>query len=148
PVSRTSGVSMRDFTEDLTDLRRRVDEARRYLHVEAARARIAELEVEAAKPGLWDDPDTARAVTSQLARLNDDVVLVDGLERRISDLETLHELGREESDESVEPEISSGIVSLGDELDGLELRALFTGEHDERDAICVVNSGAGGTDAQ
>jgi peptide chain release factor 2 len=30
----------------------------------------------------------------------------------------------------------------------LELRALFTGEHDDRDAICTVNSGAGGTDAQ
>ena len=33
-------------------------------------------------------------------------------------------------------------------LDQLELRALFTGEHDERDAICEVHSGAGGTDAQ
>jgi peptide chain release factor 2 len=30
----------------------------------------------------------------------------------------------------------------------LELRALFSGEHDERDAICEVHSGAGGTDAQ
>ena len=27
------------------------------------------------------------------------------------------------------------------------MRALFTGEHDERDAICEVHSGAGGTDA-
>ena len=34
------------------------------------------------------------------------------------------------------------------QLDTLELRALFTGEHDERDAICEVHSGAGGTDAQ
>ena len=33
-------------------------------------------------------------------------------------------------------------------LDKLELRALFSGEHDERDAICEVHSGAGGTDAQ
>ena len=33
-------------------------------------------------------------------------------------------------------------------LDRLELRALFSGEHDERDAICEVHSGAGGTDAQ
>ena len=34
------------------------------------------------------------------------------------------------------------------DLDQLELRALFSGEHDERDAICEVHSGAGGTDAQ
>src|SRR5438105_3177555 len=109
---------MRDFTEDLTDLRRRVDEARRYMHVDNARVQIAELEVEASKPDLWDDPGTARAVTSRLSSLNDDVVLIDGLERRISDLETLHELAREESDESIVPEIESGIEPLRAELDG------------------------------
>jgi peptide chain release factor 2 len=139
---------MRDFTEDLTEVRRRVDDARRYLRVEEARDRLSELETEAAKPHLWDEPDRARQVTSELARLNDDVVLIDGLERRLSDLETLRDLGREENDDSVEPEIASGVDALREELDTLELRALFTGEHDERDAICVVNSGAGGTDAQ
>jgi peptide chain release factor 2 len=38
--------------------------------------------------------------------------------------------------------------ALGERLDELDLRSLFTGEHDDRDAICTVNSGAGGTDAQ
>jgi len=139
---------MRDFTDDLTDLRRRVDDARRYLHVDATRVKVAELEAAAAEPGLWDDPDQARRVTTELARLKEDVDLVDGLEQRLSDLETLHDLGREEADDSVEPEIEAGIAALRNELDGLELRALFTGEHDERDAICEVHSGAGGTDAQ
>jgi peptide chain release factor 2 len=59
----------------------------------------------------------------------------------------LHELAREEGDDSVEPEIAAGVDGLSAELDRLELRALFTGEHDERDAICEVHSGAGGTDA-
>jgi peptide chain release factor 2 len=139
---------MRDFTDDVGELRRRVDDARRYLGVEAARVRIAELEQDAASPDLWNDADRARQVTGELSRLNDDVSIVDGLERRVSDLETLHELAREESDDSVESEIAAGIDGLRAELDGLELRALFTGEHDERDAICDVHSGAGGTDAQ
>ncbi len=30
----------------------------------------------------------------------------------------------------------------------LELRSLFSGEHDDHDAVCDINSGAGGTDAQ
>lgn len=138
---------MRDFTDDLTELRKRVDDARGYLRVEAARARLAELEVEAAKPDLWDDPDTARRVTSELAAVRDDVTLVDGLAGRVEDLETLFALGREEGDDTVEPEIASGVSALRAELDRLELRALFTGEYDERDAICQVSSGAGGTDA-
>ncbi|MFN2456500.1 MAG: PCRF domain-containing protein, partial [Pyrinomonadaceae bacterium] len=38
--------------------------------------------------------------------------------------------------------------SLVADLDALELRSLYTGEHDERDAVCEVHSGAGGTDSQ
>ena len=138
---------MRDFSDDLSELRRRVTDARSYLRVDAAEARLAELEQAASKPDLWDDPDAARQVTGELARVKDDIDLVRGLEERCSDLETLQELAREESDESVEPEIAAGIAALASELDKLELRALFTGEHDERDAICEVHSGAGGTDA-
>ena len=42
----------------------------------------------------------------------------------------------------------TAIAKVSSELDRLELRALFSGEHDERDAICEIHSGAGGTDAQ
>jgi len=83
-----------------------------------------------------------------MARRRDDVELVDGLERRLSDAETLHELAREEADDSLEEEIASSVGGLAGELEQLELRALFTGDHDERDAICELHSGAGGTDAQ
>src|SRR6185312_4438162 len=50
--------------------------------------------------------------------------------------------------DSVEEEIATEVDALRKTLDRLELRALFRGEHDERDAICEVHSGAGGTDAQ
>ena len=139
---------MRDFSDDLTELRRRVEGARGYLKIEAARARVEELEVEVSKPDLWDDQDLARKVNTELSQLQEDVTLVEQLDGDVSDLETLAELAREEGDESVEDEIANGIAALVRRLDGLELRALFTGEHDDRDAICTVNSGAGGTDAQ
>jgi peptide chain release factor 2 len=129
-------------------VRRRVSEAHAYLRIDDARARLTELEADASRPDLWDDADKARLVTTEMARVRGDIELVDGLGERVSDLETLYELGREESDDSVEGEIVSGVKSLGTALDQLELRALFTGDHDERDAICEIHSGAGGTDAQ
>jgi peptide chain release factor 2 len=139
---------MRDFSDDLAELRRRVEGARGYLKIDEARVRVGELEVEVAKPDLWDDQERARKVNSELAALQDDVNVVEQLDGAVSDLETLAELAREEGDESVEVEISAGIDDLARQLDAVELRALFTGEHDDRDAICTVNSGAGGTDAQ
>jgi peptide chain release factor 2 len=139
---------MRDFTDDLSALRKRIAEAHAYLHIDAQRERLVDLEADASKPGLWDDPDEARRVTTELSEVQDDVNLVAGLEARVDDLQTLYQLGREEGDDSVEPEIVAGVDELRGELDQLELRALFTGEHDDRDAICQVSSGAGGTDAQ
>jgi peptide chain release factor 2 len=139
---------MRDFSEDLADLARRVSDARGYLKIDAARARLAELEKLASAADLWDDADNARKVTSELSAVQADVQLVDDLETRVSDAETLYELAREEGDDSLEGEIDQAVRVLAKDLDTLELRALFSDEHDERDAICEVHSGAGGTDAQ
>jgi peptide chain release factor 2 len=139
---------MRDFSEDLADLARRVADARGYLRVDEARTRMAELEEQASASDLWDDPDRARKVTSELSSVSLDVKLVDDLEARVSDAETLFEMGKEEDDDSVAGEIEQGIASLKTDLDKLELRALFSDEHDERDAICEIHSGAGGTDSQ
>ena len=139
---------MQDFTEDLADVARRVRDAHHYLGIDGARKRLTDLEAEASAPELWDDPDRARKITGELSVVRDDVDLVDDLERRLSDVQTLAELAREEGDASVETEIVNEVTGLRRALDRLELRALFSGEHDERDAICEVHSGAGGTDAQ
>jgi len=139
---------MRDFSEELSDVARRVGDAHTYLKIDDARARVAELEELASASDLWNDTDNARKVTSELASVRADVELVDQLQQRVDDLETLYELAREEADESLEGEIDDGLAAARAELDKMELRALFSGEHDERDAICEVHSGAGGTDAQ
>ena len=139
---------MRDFSDDLTDVRRRVEAARAYLQVDAAQQRAAELEEQMSATGFWDDQDVARTVSTEHSQLSDDVSLVAALDTDVSDLDTLVEMAREEGDDSLEAEIDNGIHALAKRLDSLELRALFAGEHDDRDAICTVNSGAGGTDAQ
>ncbi len=139
---------MRDVTDDLKELRLRVEEARRYLRIDDTRHRLAELEQEVQRPDLWDDQDRARQVSSAYARARDDVAVYDGLLQRLEDTEVLFELARDEGDDSQEPEIDAAIAELGAELDELELRSLFTGEHDEADAICAINAKDGGVDAQ
>ena len=139
---------MRDLSDELVELRRRLSESSRDLDLEGKRIRLSKLETLASDPALWDDQEEARKVTSELSVVKDDIDLLDGLERRLSDVEVLYELSREESDDSVADEVESGLASLTREFDALELRSLFSGEHDERDAVCEVHSGAGGTDAQ
>jgi len=139
---------MRDLTEDLRGLRRRLDEAAQYLNVETSRKRLADLEPELTRPDLWDDPEKAQAISREYASLREDVDLLASLEARLSDAEVLHELAREEGDSSVAGELEAMVGGLGQDLDQLELRSLFTGERDDGDAVCEVHAKDGGTDAQ
>jgi len=139
---------MRDFSDDLAGLRKRLDEALVYLRIDELRRNRPQLETEASRPDLWDDPDLARKVNGELAAMSEDLELFEALTARIDDAETLYELAREESDESLEAEIAELIASIAVTFDELELRSLFTGEHDEHDAICEIQSGEGGADAQ
>ena len=108
---------------------------------------MTQLESRAASPDLWDNPDEARNVTGRLANLRDDIDRWEKVRRELDDTSTLELLAREEEDESVDEEIDAAISSLEDQLDDIELFALFNEEHDENDAVCEVHSGAGGTDA-
>jgi peptide chain release factor 2 len=139
---------MRDFTDDLRDLRRRLDEAAGYLKVDESRTRMAELEAEMGRPDLWDDANHAKALSAEYANLRDDLASYDAIDQALSDAEVLHELAREEDDESQEPDIDEAMTHVGKHLDQLDLRSLFTGPHDEADAILQINAKDGGVDAQ
>src|SRR5436309_272977 len=139
---------MRDFTEELGALHRRLADAAGYLDLEGKRKRLADLEAEVGRPGLWDSPADARRVTTEFGRVKEDVDVLARLGRRLEDAETLYELAVAEGDESQEPEIAESVASLRKEVDALELRSLFSGEYDENDAVCDVHAGEGGTDAQ
>jgi peptide chain release factor 2 len=139
---------MRDVSRELDELRTRLDEARTYLRIDELTARRPQLETEAGRPDLWDDADEARRVTSELNAVIGDLDLFDELTAGIEDVETLVELSKEEGDDSVEAEVEATLVSLRARFDELELRSLFTGEHDEHDAVCELHAGEGGADSQ
>ena len=139
---------MQDFSARIKDLQGRLEETRGYLRVDELRARRPQLEAELGRPDLWDDADAAQKLQREFSELGDDLEVYEGLEARLDDVATLHELAREELDESQEGEIERELATLEDEFAALELRSLFTGEYDDHDAIIDVNSGAGGVDAQ
>ncbi|MEL6985635.1 MAG: PCRF domain-containing protein, partial [Actinomycetota bacterium] len=139
---------MADLTDDLKRVRTELDEAEEYLRVQELRARLPQLETEMGRPDLWDDAERARKVQTEFTGVKDDLDLFDRLAAQVSDAETLWELAREESDESLEAESVDLIASLEQQFIELELRALFNGQYDEGDAVCEVHSGAGGTDSQ
>lgn len=143
----------RDNASVLDELSQRLGEAHGYLEVEKARSRKIELEEVAGRPDLWDDQEQARAVTTELGRVSDDVNRFDRLREALEDAKVALEMIDEsraagEQDQALEAELATTLEHLERELGGLEVQSLFQGEYDEYDAIAEVHAGAGGTDAQ
>ena len=143
----------RDLAQSLDELESRLDEAKGYLGIDAARLRRDELEAIAGEPGLWDDQDRARQVTTELGRVADDLSRFDALATSIDDARVMIELIAEssdagEDDDSLVAELAGSVAELERSIGRLEVQSLFQGDYDQADAIAEVHAGAGGTDAQ
>jgi len=143
----------RDFGAELEVLAGRLADAETYLHLGDLQARRAELEAEAARPDLWDDPDRARAVTTELGRASDDIERLDTLRADLDEARVLCELVTEAAaagspEAGLAKELHGSVAGLERRLGSLELQSLFSGDYDDRDAVAEVHAGAGGTDAQ
>lgn len=99
-------------------------------------------------PDFWDDPASAQKVAQEVTGLKETVSGYEDLARRYEDLEMLWQLGMEESDESVYPEVVEMLQGLKKDIEHLELTLMLSGEYDTNDAILTLHAGAGGTEAQ
>ena len=135
------------YDDELADLRRRLEQSQRYLKVEELKVRRSELETQTSSPALWDDPERARTLTQELSSVNDDLNALERLGRELDDAETLWALAQEEDDASTLAETGEAVRALTERFEALEFRTLLSGEYDERDAVCQIQSGEGGTDS-
>jgi len=139
---------MSELDETLKVLNKELSESSQYLRVDYLRSRLPQLETEMGRPDLWDDADKARSIQTEFTATKDDLETYDNLSSQVSDFQAMIELADEEDDESLVTEAKDLAANLTKEFSKLELRALFTGEYDEGDAVCEIHSGAGGTDSQ
>ncbi|HET9672978.1 MAG TPA: peptide chain release factor 2 [Actinomycetota bacterium] len=139
---------MSEHSDRLRALRGRVSSAKEFLDVDGARSQLAQVEREASDPSIWDDPARGQELTQRLARLKDRVDRYDRLDSALGDLEATDELLEEAADPELAAELASGLARLEADVERMELAALLSGPHDERDAIATVQAGAGGTESQ
>ena len=110
------------------------------------REQLAEIEKQAADPGLWSNPQKSQQVMRQKKRLENVLATETDLVRRGDDITAYFDLGRE--GENVEADLRREIDSLRNLVDRLETESLLSGENDGRNAIVTIHPGAGGTESQ
>lgn len=98
-------------------------------------------------PGYWDDVERSQAGMKELNSLKEERQKADRLQEQYEDIETLLEMGYEENDESLIPEIKSELDRFAEELETMRIQTLLSGEYDRENAIVTLHAGAGGTES-
>ena len=99
------------------------------------------------EPDFWDVPEKAQEQMKELGDLKEDRDTYKKLVAAKEDMETLIEMGYEENDASVIPEIQEMMEEFKKDFDNIRVKTLLSGEYDKCNAILKLNAGAGGTEA-
>ena len=109
--------------------------------------RIDELDKSMEEPGFWDDPETSTRLMRESKNLKDTVESYNKLEQEYEDIQVMIEMGYEENDPALVPEIRDMMDDFVEKLVTIRIQTLLSGEYDNNDAILKLNAGAGGTEA-
>ncbi len=140
-------VELDQFKYTLSTYEKPLEEVRDSLNLDAKIRRIDELDKTMEEPSFWEDAEKSTRLVKEAKNLKDTVAEFSRLQNQYEEIELMIEMGYEENDPSVIPEIQSMLDEFTSELDKLRLRTLLTGEYDSNNAILRLNAGAGGTEA-
>ena len=120
---------------------------RRHLDWDVANKRLAELNVSAEDPELWNDAGKAQLLMKERQTLETSITSINGLETDLQDAADLIELAEMEDDEGVLNEAEASLRQLHSDLGKRQVETLLSGEADSNDTFFEVHSGAGGTES-
>ena len=98
-------------------------------------------------PGFWDNAEESQKKMKEVASLKSDMETYRNLTRQMEDMETMIEMGYEENDPALIPEIQEMLDQFKMDFDNIRIKTLLSGEYDTENAIVKLNAGAGGTEA-
>ena len=99
------------------------------------------------EPGFWDDPEKSTRMVRESKNLKDEVDTYRALEQQYEDIQVMIQMGYEENDSSLIPEIEEMLEQFKETLENMRMKLLLSGEYDSNNAILRLNAGAGGTES-
>ncbi|MEE1312617.1 MAG: peptide chain release factor 2 [Lachnospiraceae bacterium] len=140
-------VELDQFKYKISGYEAPLNELKESLGLEQKQERIDQLEAQMEAPDFWDDVTSSQFVMKELKQLKDVVESYQSLEEEKDDIVTMIEMGYEEEDQELIPEVKEMLQQFMDDFENLRISTLLSGEYDGEDAILSLNAGAGGTES-
>lgn len=116
-------------------------------NLERLKLKVEEYEQKQLEPGFWDDPDKSQKIVQEAGSYKRRIEEFETMKTAYEDALALLEMGQEENDESLIPEIREQIDTFKSLYEKLKMSSLLIGEFDHNNAIMTLHAGAGGTEA-
>ena len=107
----------------------------------------AELEEQMSVPNFWDNPETAKTVTSKLSAVKAIIEPMLAIEKETGDLAELFEMAAEENDAETLLSIEKDLGKLKKDCGQIELAGTLNGPDDAKNCFFSIHAGAGGTES-
>ena len=130
----------------LDTARKRLGDARGFLHIDERESELEELETQIAAADFWDDTDVAQRVSKRASDVRDLLARYTSAQTLLEDAQTASELAQE--DASFQEEEDACLARLEEMLDSFEIESWFDGPYDDSGAILTIHPGSGGLEAQ
>ena len=140
-------VELDQFKYTLGTYRQPLEEIKDSLDLVNKEQRVQELERKMEEPDFWDNPEKSQESMKTLKSLKDDIAIYHHLTELFEEIELLIEMGYEENDPALIPEIQEMLDEFQKDFDNIRIKTLLSGEYDSENAIIKLNAGAGGTEA-
>ena len=112
----------------------------------AERLHVVNAELES--PDVWNDPQHAQDLGREKKSLEKIVETLTQISQGVNDARDLFELAAEDDDDATLAAIEADVDAIGELLEALEFRRMFSNPADPNNCFMDIQAGAGGTEAQ
>ena len=140
-------IEFEQFKSELNTKEEPLKQLEQALDLNNKKKRIAELDRMMEEPDFWADAEKGNKLSTEASHLKDEVEGFLKLKEDYEDIDALIQMGKEEEDASVIPEIKEMLARFSEELENMNTTLLLSGEYDSMNVILRLNAGAGGTEA-
>ncbi|HEU0230945.1 MAG TPA: peptide chain release factor 2 [Burkholderiaceae bacterium] len=132
----------------LADYAQRESDLRGYLDYDAKSERLIVVNAELESPDVWNDPKHAQELGREKKSLENIVLTLSSLGTGLADAGELFELASLDDDDATLHAIEADCDAMGERIEALEFRRMFSNPADPLNCFLDIQAGAGGTEAQ
>jgi len=141
-------IQLEEAKYKLQNMRADIDELHSALRIDELTAQVEEDEKLTLDPDFWNNAENSSKILQKIKQTKDTIERFTALKNRLEDAIVLAEMGIEENDESLVPEVEAELEAIVKEEETQRIEVLLSGEYDKNNAIVSFHPGAGGTEAQ